>query len=511
MDGPRYATLRDYLRVLRSYRLMIVVLAVLGGGIALFLSLREQSVYQATASVEFKDPTTELALFGISSAPPNQPATQQAAAAARTVTRPGVLITAAHQLGVKQLNATVSTTVDPTSSLVDIGAQSSDPARAAAVANAVARTAVKNSNAQLRGRFAAASRTLRKQAGHLGKTDPTTQLFTQGELTRLDSLSKFAQAANLVDRASVPGVPVSPNPTRSAVLGLIGGLLVGLLLAFLRDSLDRRLQSARDLEAHFELPVLGYVRNEAMGRTAYVKNGSNGKASVDQLDLEAFRIMRRNLDFVNPSDDGRLILVTSAFPAEGKTTVSSSLAFSMAIAGKRTLLVEADLRRPVLAARLNLAPTPGLTDYLAGHAEPREILRTVPVAEPALNGAGPNGASAHSVVLIPAGTPTPHAAELLGSERLKTFLAEVVESYDAVVIDSSPLLPVADTRELLPHVGVVIICARESQTTREQARATRETLGHLPERPTVMVITGTRPDDGDYAGYAYAYAYQAQR
>jgi Mrp family chromosome partitioning ATPase len=168
----------------------------------------------------------------------------------------------------------------------------------------------------------------------------------------------------------------------------------------------------------------------------------------------------------------------------------------------------------VLASRLGIAPAPGLSDYLAGHAEPAEILRTVKLTDPpVLNGAGPGGQTSatigHSVVCIPAGTPTPHAAELLGSDRLKAFLDQVTEIYDAVILDSSPLLPVADARELLPHVDGLIVCARELQTTREQARATRETLDHLPERPTVLVITGVRPSGDDYAGYTYSYTHSS--
>jgi Mrp family chromosome partitioning ATPase/capsular polysaccharide biosynthesis protein len=514
MQEPHYGTIRDYLQVVRRYRVMIAVVAVLGAGLGLFLALRQESVYQAAATVDFKDPTSEFSIFGLSPTPTNEPATQQAAANARNVTRPAVLNAASRKLKVAQLGATISTAVEPSSALVDVIAQSSDPTRAAQAANAVAVAAVATSNRRVRARFAAAAHAIHQQSGHVGNgAGASTQLFTQSEIARLDSLSHFAQAANLVARAAVPSSRVSPKPTRNAVLGLIGGVLAGLLLAFFRDSLDRRLRNADDIQANFELPVLGYVRDEAMGKTAYFKNGSS-RGGVSEADVEAFRIMRKNLDFVKPSGEMRSILVTSALPSEGKTTVSSSLAFTMAVGGKRVLLVECDLRRPVLASRLGIAPAPGLSDYLAGHAEPAEILRTVKLTDPpVLNGAGPGDQTSatigYSVVCIPAGTPTPHAAELLGSDRLKAFLDQVTEIYDAVILDSSPLLPVADARELLPHVDGLIVCARELQTTREQARATRETLDHLPERPTVLVITGVRPSGDDYAGYTYSYTHSS--
>jgi tyrosine-protein kinase Etk/Wzc len=105
-------------------------------------------------------------------------------------------------------------------------------------------------------------------------------------------------------------------------------------------------------------------------------------------------------------------------------------------------------------------------------------------------------------VFIPAGSRDPRSAELLGSARFADFLAEVGAGYDAVVLDSSPLLPVSDTRELLPHVDAVILCARAAQTTREQATAARAALAHFP---TGLVITGVRTHADEYGAYSYAY------
>lgn len=519
---PRYATLRDYLGVLRRYRLMIAALALVGCGVGLLLSLREDSVYEASASIAFQDESSEFAIFGLSTNA-TRPPTQLAAAKAATVTAPGVLERARRRLSGGGDSAspagTISTTVDPGSALVSVTASSSDSGYAARFANAVAKEAVRISNKETRERLSDAVRATRRRAEEVRQSagaaaDPNVALLQQAELARLNSLSNFARSAELVQRAEQPDTPVSPKPERSAALGMLGGLLVGLLLAFARDSLDRRLRSAHDIRALYRYPLLGYVRDEAMGRTPYVTSGSNGKRDdTVQVDIEGFRIMRRNLEFLEPGIELRSIVVTSAFPAEGKTTVSAALAFSMAVGGKRTLLVECDFRRPVLAKRLGFESTPGLGDYLAGNAKPQEVLRAVRFTDPPyLNGAAANGEgpspSQHSLVCIPAGTVAARAAELLGSDRLKQFLEKVGKGYDVVILDSSPLLPVVDTLELLPHVDGIIVCARELQTTPEQARAAQETLERFPERPTALVVTGTRPHEDDYEGYAYSYAYQ---
>jgi receptor protein-tyrosine kinase len=295
------------------------------------------------------------------------------------------------------------------------------------------------------------------------------------------------------------------------LLGLALGLLLGIIVAFFRDAMDRRLRSPQDVDSSFRLPLLAYVGNGSMGRVPYM--ATNGSRAKHQLDLEQFKILRRNLEVLDKERPPRSILVTSTVPGEGKTTVASSLAFTMAAAGRRTLLVDCDLRRPAVAGRLGIQASPGISQYLAGLASPEEILRTFEFSEPAPIGAAAtetNGhptASLHKLVCIPAGASTTQAAELLGSNRFKEFIEQVTATYDAVVLDSSPLLPVADTLEMLPHVDAIVICAQESRTTRGQAAAARATLSRFPERPTGVVVTGVSPRGAGDEIYAYSYGY----
>lgn len=519
----RYLTLHDYLRVLRRYWLIIAALAIVGGGLGYFDAKRQTPVYEASSSVSFQDPSQDLSIVGFGSNSVESPS-QLAATASDTVTQPAVLAQVARQLnrstGQGSLAGAISPLVSATNGNLQIGVRWTNPQFAAQLANAVAQVIVARSNQSTQARFRILAHEiqgriarLQTRATGLRPTPRTTEagtqlLFYDDELARIDTLRAFARSAQVATIALPPGAPTSPKTLRSAILGFVLGLLLGLLFAFVRDALDRRLRSPRDIESTFHLPVLGYVREEAMGQIARASDGS--KRNDRQLDVEAFKIVRRNLDFLADESSSRSIVITSGLPEEGKTTVAGSLAFAMAAAGRRTLLVDCDLRRSTLSNLLELEQSPGLTDFLVGDATPEQILRTVDFnAAPSLNGSAPQANGQHSdpslgrLVCIPAGSPTTRAAELLGSNQFKEFLEQVSQIYDAVILDSSPLLPVADTLEMLPHVDTVIVCAREFQTTRSQAAAAKTALSHLPDRPTGLVVTGVRPHGDEHYGYAY--------
>lgn len=198
-------------------------------------------------------------------------------------------------------------------------------------------------------------------------------------------------------------------------------------------------------------------------------------------------------------------MVTSGVPEEGKSTVALFLALASAASGRRTLLIECDLRRPVLAERLAVPDGPGLSDFVAGKATREEIVHHVSAMIDA-DAIPPLGAESHDQTLacVFAGAPTRQAAEILESERFVSLLGQFEEAYDVVVIDTPPLLAVVDALDLIPRASAVLVCARASRTTRDQVRATRAALDRLPERPTGLVITGTtRADAQSYGYYAY--------
>jgi capsular exopolysaccharide synthesis family protein len=308
--------------------------------------------------------------------------------------------------------------------------------------------------------------------------------------------------AQVTSTASLPSSPSGPHPISNVILGGIAGLVLALLVTWILESVDRRLRRPDEAEAVLGLPYVGAVPAGALGQTP----GGKG----DAMSIPAFRMIRTNLRFLasaGESHDLRSILVTSPMSGEGKTTVSLGLALSAAASGLNTLLIEADVHRPVHAQRLGLASGPGLADYLRGGLSPGEILQTYRFVEPSpgVNGATPNG-SGSTLTCITAGSVASVAAAQLGSERFANILAEVTKVYDLVVIDSAPLLAVAETSEMVALVDAVAVCVRIGTTTVEHARAARAAFERLPAKPKGLVLTDLPRDIAGYYGYSYGYA-----
>ena len=518
MSDTRQGTLRDYLRVLRSGRTAIIAVTLLCAGIAAGLSLSQETTYVATARVTFQEENRSNAEAGLA-ALSSQTAAQLAAEGASTMLSNDVLARAKRRLKsdrtIAELRDMLATSVDPSSTLVTVQATANEKTLAAALANEVARGAVTIQKNTERERYARTTQRVERQFEDLrasGKNDARTDLALAALLDRiatLRTLSVNATPARVAETASVPDAPASPKPLRSTIFGGLIGLMLGIGVAFVRNSLDRRLRDSTEIQETLDLPVVGMVRLEALGNAAYVPNG---RGPMTDQDVESFRILRTNLEFLDVDNPIKSVLVTSPLPEEGKSTVAASLAAANAASGKRTLLVECDLRRPSLSERLSINRSPGLSDYLAGRASPAEILQIVTLSEGAMssNGRGANAPpatlAAGKLVVIAAGSQSVRPAELLGSKRFREFLEQVVAAYDTVVIDSPPLLLVSDTLEIVPLVDSVLLCIRAGQTTRDQARAVKDALAHLPERTSGVVVTGLVPGrEHDYGYYSYAY------
>jgi tyrosine-protein kinase len=512
-------TLADYVRVIRQRRLLIAIVAIVCTGAALGLSLVQKRTYDATASEVVKDPNQDLTVLG-SALVSNQTPLQLASIHAPQVTRPAVVKAVKADLhsplSLNALKQAVTVGIDPNSFLVTIDAQSRHATDAAAIANAFALQDVALSTQDARSGFAAQAVKLQQKLRKLTSAkDASTKAVYIDQLSHLQSLSAVAAPFQISQQATVPSSPTSPKPVRNSVAALIFGLLLGIAVAYGREALDRRLRRTTDVEQQFSHPVVGHIRSTALGR-AGANASSNGAGPMGDLDAESFRILRHNVRYLTAGEGIRTLLVTSAMAQEGKSTVAACLAMASAEAGKRTLLIECDLRRPVLASRFGIAEKPGLTDYLTGQATPREIMQVIAPAPASLNGSSKSAAGSElqghaPLVCITSGTPPPRPADLLASDRFESFVAEVSQVYESVIIDSAPILAVADTLEIIPKVSGLLLCVRLRHTTREQARAANAALDRLPERPVGVVLTDVKDAEEDYYGYYSSATKEAAR
>lgn len=513
---PKYTSLRDYSTLLRRQRWVVLAVTVLFGAIALALSLTATPSYTATSSVVFRDVAADLPLLGGQVTPELSAA--ERAARNRDLIEANALAAAAKRrldtdVSAEALSNAVRARVGVETSFVFVEARWPDPEFAAAIANAFAETAVVRTTRQEEARLDRAIKGLSERFRELGDESLLGQ-FTLSQLSQLEALRGLSDPAQVTEQAEVPASPTSPRTTRNTILGVLVGLGFGLLAAFARDTLDRRIHSPHDAYEEMGLPVLGRIGSSALGSVGLAENSQR---FVSPMDLESFRVLRTNLAFFSDESPPRTILVTSGLAEEGKSTVAASLASAAAAAGQRTLLVDCDLRRPTLAQRLNLAPEPGLAEYLAGAAQPESVLqvKTLDLAAADANGSRPSGPEREgqggnpgsaSFVFVAAGKPPGQPAELLSSERCGDFFRKVRRAYDLVVIDSSPMLVSVDPLNLVPLVDVVLVCIRVPKSTREQIHAVKSALSRLPERPGGIVVTGLTAGSADeYAYYGYDY------
>jgi capsular exopolysaccharide synthesis family protein len=299
--------------------------------------------------------------------------------------------------------------------------------------------------------------------------------------------------AEVIRRARRPATPSEPQPERSALIGGFIGLLLGLALAFAKEQMDRRVRTSDDLEDAFDLPVLASIpRSRALG------GGRRGAERLPHVEAEAFQMLRANLRHLKQAEEPRSLVVTSTTPAEGKTTVALQLARADAMIGRRVLLIEADLRRPALGKVLGIDDRRGLGAYLVEQeAEVADVIRQVPLSISA-NGEDPRA----SMDVIVAGEPPAHPAGAVNSSRMSELIAWAQETYDLVVIDTSPAGSVADAVPLMAQVDAVVVVGRLGKLNARQATRLRGQLERVGA-PTSGLVATFVPRGDDAYGYGY--------
>lgn len=292
--------------------------------------------------------------------------------------------------------------------------------------------------------------------------------------------------------ALVPSAPVSPDRKKFLAAGAAAGLLAGLGLAVLRDRNDSRLRTASDVPTEFALPLLGSVPDSK--EMARRKDGTLPEPSSFVV-REAIRKLRTNLRYIDVDAPPRSIVVTSSAPGEGKSTVSADLARVIAKSGQPTVLVDADLRRPVIATQFAVDSDVGLSQVVAGATALEDAL--LPTSTPDLR-------------VLPAGQVPPNPSELLGSRRMKDLISELARTH-FLVIDAPPVLAVTDAQLLARHADGAILVAVPGQTRTQALGKATEAIRAIGGKVHGLVFnrasTGrlSRLAYGD-AEYGYGYS-----
>ena len=338
-----------------------------------------------------------------------------------------------------------------------------------------------------------------------------------------------ANAVSVIEHSPLPNFPVSPRPTKTILLGLLGGLAVGLAFVFGVDALDRSIKTVDQAESTLGLPVFAAVPDTTdegpvsrLKRRSKAFRSSNYRVVVETPEspaAEAFRNLRAALSLLGPEAERKVSLFTSAVPNEGKSFTSANYSLALAQQGYRVLLIDGDLRRPNVHkifrfpnARNNSDEDspPGVTDCLVGEADIASAARQIPAGEIQLVDESIEltenilAATGGQLFVLAGGRRAPNPAEILAGPFFGQLIAKAATLFDRVVIDSAPILAVSDTLLMMPHVQTVCIVVRASKTPRPAVRRAITLLAKSGIRPAGLVLNRLRRSRG--VGYYYYYA-----
>ncbi|HEX6148420.1 polysaccharide biosynthesis tyrosine autokinase [Nocardioides sp.] len=313
------------------------------------------------------------------------------------------------------------------------------------------------------------------------------------ELTTEIALSEVgedtaAAGGVVLEDAKVPKQAAEPKPVRAALLGGVIGLILGAVLGYARDRLDDRIRDEGRLKSLLgDVPVLGRIPFDTRKQPARPVALVEPRSPVS----EAFRALNTNLRFLaaartsdQPSEEGEILVVTSALTAEGKTTVAGNLAVTAARTGLRVLLVDADLRKPSISDLFGVETPRGLAHLLAG----QKLKVRVDTAEPNLR-------------IVGAGMIPPNPAELLASPRAAAIWQQLRQQADLVVVDTPPVLSVADALEITHHADWVLLTVRNRQSREHHVLDALERLHRVGSPVTGVVWASITGDGHTYYGY----------
>jgi tyrosine-protein kinase Etk/Wzc len=306
------------------------------------------------------------------------------------------------------------------------------------------------------------------------------------------SISSASTISNIkvLEPAMAGGFPISPNRNSIYLVFLLGGLAVPVGIIFLLEYLNDKVKSKTDIERLTGTPVLGEI-GHAEEAGALVVTANNR-----QFIAEQFRIVRSNLQYILPKQENPVMMVTSSFSGEGKSFISTNLGAVMAISGKRTVILEFDIRKPKILQGLGLKERRGLTNYIVGNIPVNEIIYPVPNVD--------------NLFVIPCGPVPPNPSEMLLDEKVALLFEQLKKQFDVVIVDTAPVGLVSDAITLGQHANAAIYIVRHNFTYKKQVGMIDE-LYEQKKLPHMAIIINDINAKGGYGGYYgygnYGYGY----
>ena len=534
-SGHGAATLRDYLHVLRRRKWVILQAVVLVPAAAIAFSLHQQKLYQASAQVLLSTQNLAAQLTGtqqtgVQVQPDRIAQTQADVARVPTIGRRVLRRVRFTGLTTQGFLDSSSVSTSTNADILTFRVTNRHPSLARRLVNEYARQytiyrrrldtlAIHTALTNVDGRI---SRLVKAGGAH---SSLYSSLVDRQET--LATMSALQTGNASVVQVASDVVQVQPKTSRNAILGVFLGIVLGLGLAFLWEALDTRVRSAQEIgERLGGLAMLGRLpepRKPFRGTNRLVMLGD-----PSATEAEAFRMLRTSLEFATLGRDARTIIVTSAVEQEGKSTTIANLAIALARAGQRVVLVDLDLRRPILHKFFQLEG-PGLTQVALGHVGLEQALQPVVIADDALrkgrlpangngNGNGHvrvergNGAMGGSIVkgileVLPSGPIPPDPGEFVRTAALSEILAQLRVRTDFVLIDAPPTLHVGDALALSTKTDGVLVVTKMKTVRRHMLAELGRQLATSPTPVLGFVVTGSEEEDGYGYGYGYGYRY----
>lgn len=507
------STLRDYLRVIRRRKWIVLQVLVMLPAAAILLSLWQKPLYEGTAEVLLSRQNLAASLTGATDPAVFQEPDRIAQTQAELASVPLVAGRVLRELDLDDRTAgelLEMTTIEArdNADLLQFRVRDRDAELAARLA-----TEYGNQYISYRQELDTAGIRLARDGvrERIESLEATNAQNTPGYASLVDkeqqlqTLEALQTANAFVVRPADIGAQVQPRPVRDAMLAVAFAVVLAIALAFLWEALDTRIRSGDEIVRRLGLPLLG--RLPPPPRELRLRNELLMLTRPNSAESETFRMLRTNVDFANLDRSARTVMVTSAGEQEGKSTSVANLAVALARAGRSVLLVDLDLRRPVIARFFGLTHRAGLTDVALGEAKLEDAIHRIPLTGPTLPAPRTRAGAEHatgSLEVLPAGPVPPDPGEFVGTAALAELLQKLRDRAEIVLIDAPPVLHVNDAMALSAKVDALIVVVRLKLVRRPMLDELARTLESTPTRKLGIVLTGAE----SMPGYGYGRAYE---